>query len=368
MSVTDVNRDNDSLVFPAMHVKHTYGSRPSKADTPSSTKRKRGAEDVLATTSSNVPTPPPRKRRKKQTVSKKKHKAAPSSLTQLHFAIEKSTLRTCPLCNLSYTKGAPEDESLHRTHCARVQRGMEWGKEEERECSKVGVVEVASQVRIGKNGRRGRIISCPGECSGKVGSKVRLVYTMATETFFNDLQQISALLQTIDLHLSSPALRPECVRYCKIYMFLLPQMSTSPGNSSLVSGREKIVGCAVAQRISSAMAVAGEEAKTSSRESGGADKENLGLKGDLVVVDSGTGLFCHPDPLPTPMGIPRLFVPSTYRRQGIASALLDAAAANFIHGCPLDPRKGQVAFTQPTGDGKALMVKWGRGAGRIYEE
>jgi N-acetyltransferase len=116
------------------------------------------------------------------------------------------------------------------------------------------------------------------------------------------------------------------------------------------------------------MAIAGEEVKANGGNNDGADKENLGLEGDLVVVDSGTGLFCHPDPLPTPMGIPRLFVPSTYRRRGIANALLDAAAANFIHGCTLDPRKGQVAFTQPTGDGKALMVKWGGGGVRIYEE
>jgi N-acetyltransferase len=50
---------------------------------------------------------------------------------------------------------------------------MEWGKEEERECSKIGVVEVASRVKVGKNGECGRIISCPANCSGKVGSKVR---------------------------------------------------------------------------------------------------------------------------------------------------------------------------------------------------
>ncbi|XP_006458238.1 hypothetical protein AGABI2DRAFT_190585 [Agaricus bisporus var. bisporus H97] len=344
-----------------MHVKHTYSSRissqrkPDNVSSPSVVaKRKRPLEEVLTTASSNVPTIPPMKRQRKlsvgSTASKKKQKAplSSSSLTQLHFSIDKSTLRTCPLCNLSYTKGAPEDESLHRTHCVRVQRGMEWGKEEERESSKVGVVEVASQVKIGKSGKRGRIISCPVDCSGKIGSK------------------ISALLQTINLSLSSPALRQECIRNCKIYMFLLPQTSANSGSSSLGSSREKIVGCVVAQRISSAMAIA-EEVKVNDDADNG-DKENLGRGGHLVMVDSGTGLFCHPEPLPTPMGVPRLFVPSTYRRQGIASALLDAAAANFIHGCPLDPRKGQVAFTQPTGDGKALMVRWGGGGARIYEE
>lgn len=88
----------------------------------------------------------------------------------------------------------------------------------------------------------------------------------------------------------------------------------------------------------------------------------------LVAVDPSSGLFCHPSPIPTPLGIPRLFVPSAHRRQGIATHLLSAAAATFIHGCPLDPTKGQVAFTQPTQGGRAVMEKWGKGSARIYEE
>jgi N-acetyltransferase len=34
----------------------------------------------------------------------------------------------------------------------------------------------------------------------------------------------------------------------------------------------------------------------------------------------------------------------------------------------LDPRRGEVAFTQPTGDGSAVMHRWGGGGMRIYEE
>ena len=88
----------------------------------------------------------------------------------------------------------------------------------------------------------------------------------------------------------------------------------------------------------------------------------------LVAVDTTSGLFCHPEGLPTPLGIPRLFVSSAHRRQGIASRLLSAAAATFIHGCPLDPRKGDIAFTQPTEGGNAVMQSWGGGGVRIYDE
>jgi N-acetyltransferase len=66
------------------------------------------------------------------------------------------------------------------------------------------------------------------------------------------------------------------------------------------------------------------------------------------------------------MGISRLFVSSSHRRMGIAQSLLDAAAATFIHGCPLDPKKGQVAFSQPTGMGQAVMEHWG--CTKVYEE
>lgn len=87
-----------------------------------------------------------------------------------------------------------------------------------------------------------------------------------------------------------------------------------------------------------------------------------------VVVDTETNLFCSPTQLPTPMGIPRLFVPSSHRRLGIAHALLNAAAETFIYGCPLDPQSGQIAFSQPTGMGQAVMKSWGKGGVRIFEE
>jgi N-acetyltransferase len=92
------------------------------------------------------------------------------------------------------------------------------------------------------------------------------------------------------------------------------------------------------------------------------------LEEDLIIVDASTSLYCSPEPLPTPLGIPRMFVSSSYRRLGIASRLLTAAAENFIHGVALDPAKGEVAFTQPTTSGKALIEKWGKRGARVYRE
>ncbi|KAI0314267.1 hypothetical protein OF83DRAFT_1137599 [Amylostereum chailletii] len=259
----------------------------------------------------------------------------PTTLTQLHFSIDTTVLRTCPQCDLTYTKGAPADEILHRSHCARVQRGMDWGRDEEREIVKAGVREIAASVKL-KVGRKGRIICVRGDASGKVGSKIAI------------------LLETISLHLSSPALTPDILRVSKLYLFLLPSNSSS--------SRETIVGCVIAQQISTAMAIASAVDTNSSA------VDDPPLTATLVPVDTDTGLFCLPTPLPTIMGIPRLFVPSVHRRQGIATLLLNAAASTFMHGYKLDPLDGDIAFTQPTSAGRAVMERWGGGGIRIYQE
>jgi len=80
-------------------------------------------------------------------------------------------LRTCPICDLSYTKGTQDDEALHKSHCARVQRGLEWGADEIRESAKHGVVEIESGIRL-KDGSLGRILAVNANVSGKIGSKV----------------------------------------------------------------------------------------------------------------------------------------------------------------------------------------------------
>lgn len=166
--------------------------------------------------------------------------------------------------------------------------------------------------------------------------------------------QLVHLLETINLTLASPPLTESILKCSKAYLFLIPATSNSH--------REKIVGCVIAQRISTAMEIATPHATADTQ----ADPRPATQC--LVAVDTSSGLFCHPSPLPTPLGIPRLFVPSAHRRQGVATNLLSAAAATFIHGCPLDPAKGQVAFTQPTQGGCAVMEKWGKGSIRIYEE
>lgn len=146
------SKRNRKPAFPPSSPVSALSSSP-----PPATSRKRLFDDL-----GDLPQP---KRVKKKPQEKQK------TLTQLHFCIDQPILRTCPLCELSYTKGAPEDESLHRAHCARVQRTMEWGREEAREAAKAGVEEVAAGVTL-KNGQKGRIICIRATAGGKIGAKV----------------------------------------------------------------------------------------------------------------------------------------------------------------------------------------------------
>lgn len=163
-------------------VKRTYSSRQNKNPYPSSpvsalssspppTRRKRPFNEYITNTSDATQPASKRTKFSEKTKPKKPQEKKQKSLTQLHFCIDQPVLRTCPACGLSYTKGAPDDEALHRAHCARVHKGMEWGREEDKESIKYGVVEVRSGIKL-KDGRKGRIICFRADVGGKIGSKV----------------------------------------------------------------------------------------------------------------------------------------------------------------------------------------------------
>lgn len=177
-----------SSIMLSSKVKRTYGSRsqveraaipaspPDLVSSPPSLKRKRAFLEQLS-----IPNIHPAKKPRGAALASAKlkkngtqdlaRKPKQKQLTQLHFSIDTSVLKTCPKCDLTYTHGAPDDESLHRAHCARVQRGLEWGREEEREMGKSEVEELATGVKL-NNGSRGRIVCFRSDIGGRIGSKV----------------------------------------------------------------------------------------------------------------------------------------------------------------------------------------------------
>ena len=48
--------------------------------------------------------------------------------------------------------------------------------------------------------------------------------------------------------------------------------------------------------------------------------------------------------------------------------LAEASIRWLQHHSTLDPKKGEVAFSQPTGLGGKVLEKWAGGKGRVFEE
>jgi N-acetyltransferase len=69
-----------------------------------------------------------------------------------------------------------------------------------------------------------------------------------------------------------------------------------------------------------------------------------------------SSIRCSKTSQPASCGISRIWIHPTERRKGIATKMLDAIRTNFIYGCSLT--KSQMAFTQPTPDGKQFFSKY----------
>ncbi|KAG9082910.1 hypothetical protein FS749_006475, partial [Ceratobasidium sp. UAMH 11750] len=180
-------------------------------------------------------------------------------------------------------------------------------------------------------------------------------------------QKVNILLSTVNRALSAPSLPDASLNSTKAYVMIVPGIPPK-SNTSLSKAKlsprhpsERIVGCVVISRITKAMRVLDTD-----------ELETCSIpKSDLVCVDiddSCGNVYCDPTPIPATLGIPRLFVVPSHRRQGIAQKLLDAAAKTAIWGCPLYPASGQIAFSQPTASGRAVMKSWGGQDIRIYNE
>lgn len=96
-------------------------------------------------------------------------------------------------------------------------------------------------------------------------------------------------------------------------------------------------------------------------------KETQNPNETVQIQSGGSGsVTCLPTPLSTPLGIHRIFTIPTYRSLHLAHTLLDAACENTVYGCTFDPKKGHVAFSQPTQSGRGVMERWGGGGVRVF--
>ncbi|OCF32379.1 hypothetical protein I316_06049 [Kwoniella heveanensis BCC8398] len=283
-------------------------------------------------------------------------------LTQMHLT-HLPLLHTCQDCGMSFMRGG-DDEGMHAAHHARVLRGIVWdglGKGKAKAVAGISgeqgwrVVKEDVSFGLGKGAAKGRVVMIDGSWGGP---------------------KLDEILSTVDLVLSSPPLPPAIIERCKIFLLLTssppPPPASHRSKSSTTkrqrldpvlsavaakksSGKERVVSVVVAQGIKWAMRVLA---------SAGEMKPKLECK--TVVSSGGLGsVICDPKPLPTPLGIHRLYTMPSYRSHGLSLHLLDAACNHTVYGCAFDPQRGEVAFSQPTESGRGVMHAWGKGTGKV---
>jgi len=295
----------------------------------------------------------------------------PLKLSQLYLdpfdTPGRSTL-SCATCSLSYSR-TPEDLNFHEKFHRKCVAGIEWN--------------------IGEGAKKGvTVLEEDVEWDGKEGGKVLMVDWKGTEintrrrvrflshalsvcsgriTEAGGSVQLNDVMDTIDTELSSTSLTPSQLDSSKFFLFLTPN--------------RKIVACAVVERIKEAYQVVPPPQSETQSTSNEDEKRDEGL---IKFGDDSSSIFCSyvsltlfpiplrsnspasyplncsPTPLPTILGVHRIWTSTSSRRSGLATKLLDHMARSYVYACPIGVgrRTFDVAFSQPTGKGMELARRW----------
>ncbi|GAA5836365.1 hypothetical protein JCM5353_002498 [Sporobolomyces roseus] len=248
----------------------------------------------------------------------------PLKLSQLYLdpfdTPGRSTL-SCATCSLSYSR-TPEDLNFHEKFHRKCVAGIEWN--------------------IGEGAKKGvTVLEEDVEWDGKEGGKVLMVDWKGTE--INTRRRLNDVMDTIDTELSSTSLTPSQLDSSKFFLFLTPN--------------RKIVACAVVERIKEAYQVVPPPQSETQSTSNEDEKRDEGL---IKFGDDSSSIFCSPTPLPTILGVHRIWTSTSSRRSGLATKLLDHMARSYVYACPIGVgrRTFDVAFSQPTGKGMELARRW----------
>ncbi|KAF9153651.1 N-acetyltransferase esco2 [Linnemannia schmuckeri] len=287
----------------------------------------------------------------------------------------------CPQCGMPYVRGQPEDEQIHDRYHRAVLGGIDYpGYKNEVVIARFRDQEVESTVAsTGRSGgtAKGDSVSTSSSSSSLWGeaSSSRIVMVSMSDTGRTssvsangsnfEKKKVKEVLEVVNKELGSVEFDPEQLDSCKVFLY--------------ISGKKKVVGCVIAERIKEGFEImtlttgsgSGEvllESKSNSAtststtlssdssSSGNTPMETNSQVQQLDQDRGGAAIFCSKVPQPAICGISRIWVSSQHRRQKIASRMLDAVRERFIYACKLETK--DLAFSQPTGDGKALARRY----------
>lgn len=259
----------------------------------------------------------------------------------------------CSECEMQYDMSSAEDCTLHARHHERTVKGLDWSAKALLVSGEVVSTLMLTRrlARAGKSVLRGKQTTGGSSEAGPAESVVVRCYDMASLKDAVATRKISELLQTVDEALGAAPVTVGEIQGCKVLV-------------AVCAGRA--AGAAVVGRVPPGHA---REVVPSS-----ANKENNNLdassnvQGTTVWNDAGDAIFVSPALPPAetpPIGVFRIHVIPSWRRTGLASALLDTAADNSVYGFDLvglvrmyGSRARSVAFSQPTEAGRKLAEAW----------
>ncbi|KAK5116612.1 hypothetical protein LTR16_005063 [Cryomyces antarcticus] len=277
-----------------------------------------------------------------------KPKPRRTRLTQMTIDLGAPLQKRCRVCGMEYIPSNAEDSALHKKFHAQNLGGIELGK---------GFVE---SVRAGGGvvwtGDEGTCV-CMVEkkdtlgargvaMKRRVGDVLEVVRTElgAVEIAESELWSSVATKEALDVLAqgdrvtASEAVKENRFGRFKIYLYL---------NGS------KCIGVCLAERILQAYKVLEPDDRLQGAEPTGAKPEAVTAN---TIVSKNSAISIAEKPDDAMLGISRIWTSTSYRKQGIATTLLDCAAENFLYGLRVD--KKLIAFSQPTESGGCLARRW----------
>ncbi|KAG0076484.1 N-acetyltransferase esco2 [Podila epicladia] len=264
---------------------------------------------------------------------------------------ERSQRYHCPQCGMPYVRGQPEDEQIHERYHRVTVGGIDYpGYKNEVVVARFSDQELEQSVIPVSSTSSSHYHSAS---TGLLGESRIVVVSMTDGGSIFEKKKVREVLELVNKELGSVEFDPETLEGCKVFLY--------------ISGKKKVVGCVVAERIkegfeimsssSSTTSATGESVTLETVSNPGFDPaDKAATKDRSTRVHHSSAIFCSTVPQPAVCGINRIWVSTLYRRQKVASRLLDAVRDRFIYACKLERK--DLAFSQPTGDGKALARQY----------
>lgn len=266
----------------------------------------------------------------------------PKESEQLILDLGQKIRIKCAGCEMQYDTSCAEDCALHAKYHERTVKGIDWSS---KALSLHGEAVAEIDIRPSPSVLRAKPNNFGSGKAGESKTATILRYDMGSMKDAVANRKITELLTAVDEALGAAAVEAAVIKTCKVFV-------------AVCGGRA--VGAALVGRIAS-----GTARQVISRS--GEDKENHNETG-MLWDDAGDAIFVSEalsDAQTPPVGIYRIHTIPGFRRSGIASELLDAAANHSIYGLTLNKligtygsRAKAVAFSQPTEAGRKLAEAW----------